>query len=234
MESIIKLEGEVTGTYGVVSVLNKTPKVMASFYLRALGKERSLFVGNPSRKGALGSFNRPLTRRSLWGGRVSRYSNMWSVQFARMFRGKIYGGEPLEGITLEMGMSNTSKIRPIAEKLQRGGSISGPMVVPNYRNLASLGVFPKLGGSGRELSRLVKDGSVFSRRIGGKTYWFDKEKFKVSPRQALLFVVSGKVDLRPQFNFPAAWRVQEPNAKVRIRKAIDDAVHAINTGRYKS
>lgn len=235
METTLQFEGKVTGQFELERSLAYAPKIFAKYYARGLSRERGGFVGDTRKKNQFGVFQRPLLNRKLWGGRVSHWGPTWSKQFLRHFRGKIYGGTdaaPLAGLTLELGTSRSSKLRPVTERLQSGGRSTGKMFIPVYHNLQKLGINPKTGSAGMWLRMRSAEHPMFFIHRGNLTLYFDKEIFQHNPHDALLFVRVRSVKVGQQYDFIGAWKKREPRAIERLRGDFDKAAQAINRGQF--
>jgi hypothetical protein len=251
-ETMLKFEGRVTGQFELERMFAYSPKIFAKYYAKGLGRERRSFVGDHKKSGT-GTFQTPYLRRALWGGRIrksqTKYTGdpgAWSKAMLSGFRGKIYGGTPLMGLTLEMGFSKTSKFRPIIELMTTGGSVSAKgkyMIVPVYANLMrylsyTAGVnYQKVGDAGIWLARvsstLKQEGSgIFVVKKGEYALFYDSARYKMDPHAALLFVGFRRVTIKKTLDFEEKWKAKEPKAIQRLAGDIDKAAAAINRGQF--
>jgi hypothetical protein len=240
-QSVFQIRGSVRGARQVAVMLNVAPEVYRRRIAGQLGRERDMFVGRPKKEGGRpGVFRRKLERRRLWGGRVSvRGHHTWSSQFtAGAFRGAVLDAQDLNRMKLRMGVLYNTK-RPIheaAEFLGQGGTISGGMIVPMYRNLQRVGVKVKVGMAGKVMSAYqARAGSghrLVAIRRGGRINYHDakllSQGFVLS---SLMFVGVRAVHVRRQYDFEGDWQRREPKAFGRLQKAVDKATERVMKGK---
>jgi len=135
----------VLGEDRVQQLFAMAPKAFGRAMTHWMWSERKHFLGNKKYRGEF--------RRSL-DIRPRKYmSGRWSKGIGSAFTGNVANREQLEGLRLSMGITDKWQQRiPYAEFLSKGGTIfpkrADWLIIPNYKNLKSRGLFGRIGSSG--------------------------------------------------------------------------------------
>jgi hypothetical protein len=227
---------ELIGSDRVQQMFTAAPRVFSRTLTHFLWRERKNFVGN---KRHSGSFRRTLERKK----RKYR-EGTWSKAMGKGFTGSIDHPEGTGNMTLKMGISPKWQDRvPYLSELSRGYTVTPKnrqwLIIPMYRNLLSVGLFGRIGGTG--MGKTKRTWSKFMAAMSsagkldqpfmyhGKLLFFgdvpDKggshEKRRLHGlHRKLLFVGVKRATVKQQFDFYKAFERRVPGVKNRIEKLI--------------
>lgn len=234
---MIGIKGKVTGIKEVSTAFGKAPRNFTKGVLGSLLTERDMFVG---KRGRDGTFTKKLMRKT------SLHGNKWPRNIARIFGGRVDGGERFNGMKLVMGVgeSKRSKYRnkagygigtyqgipfpQVMEFLNVGGLIAPKthqfMIIPIYRNL------PNGGRKARsQWKAMLANKSLEFVRDGARLYYFKKNG--TGDDRDLMFIGVRRAVVGRQYNFEGSWSRRLPGVYNRLGKRVDRIVTRINKGK---
>lgn len=230
-----------TNTPEEIEQMFKTaPKVFTNAVRSWLIRERNSFVG---KNGKFTKYLRAKQRHYRTG--------YWSEFVARAFGGHVENENNLGSMRLRMGIRDERRKKmPYLEALGNGATItpknSDWLIIPNYKNLMSVSLFGRYGGSGKRsfiklFKRMLDSGELQAPVLfHGRLLYFGNTpessgsheiRHKHNLDRKLLFVGVKSVDIPKQFDFEGAWKMRLPSAMKRGEKAIAKAVEKIEKGK---
>lgn len=145
---------EVKGDKAVEQLFLMAPKVYTDSIAHWFWRERKLFVGNKSRKGA---FAKSLERKEH-----KTYGGLWRRGgIGQAFTGGINHPHIMNNMTLNMGVTDEWRKRmPYIDILSTGGTVRPVskqwMLIPFYKNLRSIGLLGRIGNNARDKKNWTK------------------------------------------------------------------------------
>jgi hypothetical protein len=238
----------ILGQNRVQILFAMAPKIFSRTMTHWMWRERKLFLGN---KKYDGSFRRSLNRKQRKYG-----DGEWSSAIGKAFTGEINHPENLNGMQLRMGISDRWQRKiPYAEFLGTGGTITPKnkkwLMIPNYKNLRSIGLFGRVGGTGmgttknnwsRVINMLYNSSRINPIAYHGKLLYFGNTHGEKGTHQKrhlahlhdkLLFTGVKRTKVKKQFDFIRSFERRIPGATKRAETMINRTVKKIDSGVLK-
>lgn len=244
---VIGLKADITivNESKVKQLFAMAPKEFTNSMAKFMYHERNLFVGTRTKK-KMGYFRRSLVKKER-----KSYHGKWSKGMAMAFTGFVHNSKNLEGMNLNLGISEKWQERiPYLEDLSKTHTVTPKnkswLMIPFYKNLKSIGLFGRIGGFGRgktkqHWGRVLKMLDEHSRTswllFHNKLLVFgDIEKKSGSHRarhlgrldKKLLFVGVKSATIKKQYDFKRSFMRRRAGVIKRAHKAVDKTVKTID------
>jgi hypothetical protein len=222
----------------VQKMFSASPQIFLTEMRKFLYRERRSFVGNKEKAGSF--------RKNIYNQKHHYFERPWKPYVAEAFTGKV--SQDSSGMTLQMGVKrNRLEKMPYLQALAEGATIrpknANYLLIPVYKNLLSIGLFGRLGGSGKNTyAKKFRewadagyiDGPVPD--IGGKMLFFGDfgnqrgthyGRHLTNLNRKLLFVGVKRVDIRKRFDFVGSFESRQTGIEKRANTAVNRAIRAI-------
>lgn len=233
---MIAMTGRVHNAAQVSRAIGRAPDLFRKKLLGGLLSERDQFVGS---KGKDGVFTKKIMRKTSMKG------TPWPRNIARIFGGRVDGGERIEGMRLVMGVGESKRFKyrhkegygiglysgmpftSVIDFLSTGGTIQSRnkefMIMPIYRN------FQNKKKIGAQWKSMIANHELAFVREGNRLYYFRKNGY--GDDRDLLFIGIKSATVKRQYDFYGDWNKRLPRVGSRLQKKIDKAVDIINKGK---
>lgn len=239
------IDVETKGESNISYLLRVAPETFRRQVELWLWREKVAFVGSSKKDG---KFTKELANKP----RKYRSGN-WSKYIARSFTGVIDNARNLDAMRLRMGLVKGDRKKNVSylEALGYGANITPKnsewLMVPNYKNLMSTGLYGKYGAKGKNsFSKLLNN--LYGAHITpvlyhGKLLMFgdfpDKGGSHAIRHQRaldrkLLFTGVKKTSVPRQFNFEASWSKRLPSIEKHGKTMVARTIRSLERGYLKA
>jgi hypothetical protein len=226
----------------VQNMFRSTPEIFLTEMRKFLYRERRSFVGNRQKPGSF--------RKSLYGQMHHYYGRPWKPYVADAFTGTVSADS--SGMTLIMGVKqNRLEKMPYLKALAEGATITPKnakyLLIPHYENLRAVGLFGRLGGSGKNTYanqfRKWADAGYIDGPVpdaGGKLLFFGDfgnqkgshyGRHLMTLNRKLLFTGVKRVQIKKRFDFVGKFKSRQSGMLNRANTAVKRAILAVERNR---
>jgi hypothetical protein len=240
---MILLEGRLTGEKKIKQMYAAAPGAFYKAIRHRMYSERKRYIGT---RGYDGKFWRSLNRMKRGGqGEFKRQGN-WPANVVRALKGHMQGAGKISTMVMRLGIGIRKKNKFLEGLARLDTSYTGSrtsssnkfMPIPVYRNLSKYVSDP----NGKTFYSLLDQGRLVPIVKGNKILYFMNEgKYKKKSktgsaykRNALVFIGTKKITVKPKFTFVNYMVTEESRIAVRARREIDGTVRRLNRGIIKS
>lgn len=238
-----KSMNEVKYKKEVSELLDSAPEVFTSAIRSWLFSEKNKFVGG-GRSKKEGDFEKEL------GQKKRKYrSGNWSKYIARAFGGEVESGDDLGNMLLHMHPKSDRKEKlPYLESLAKGATVTPKnakwLIIPNYKNLLTVGLFGRVGGNGKNtfqklFKQLYNTSQLQMVPYHGRLLYFADtpdvggshgKRHMHQLNRKLLFTGVKQTQYGKQFDFEQSWNNRISDVVARGNKTIERTVSQIERG----